>query len=158
MRKGMLILAAIASTTLIGCGSQPILSESGRNFFSTVQKCSDQDCKVMVTVNDCAKGDISVVDYVDMSSGPADKQRTVTWTITNESGYEFSKESFKFGIFIKLDGGDEFKNAQASGKTVTIKYDKKAHTDTNFYSYALTVRRTDGDKGFCKTKDPWMIT
>jgi hypothetical protein len=93
-----------------------------------------------------------------MTSGPSG-QRSVTWTITNNQGYEFSKESYKYGIFIKLDGGDEFKNVQITNgsKSLTINYTKQA-MGTAYYSYALTVRRTDGDKNFCKTLDPWMIS
>jgi hypothetical protein len=158
MRKGILILAAIASITLVGCGTRPFYHPGVKNPFLTTQTCDKQACDVNVTINDCAAGNMTVADILDMTPGPSGQQRTITWTITNESGYEFSKESFKYGIFIKLDGGDEFKNAQVNGKTVTIKYDKKAVTGTSAYSYALTVRRTDGDKNFCKTLDPWMIT
>src|SRR5260221_12205605 len=114
MRKVLLILAAIASATLVGCtvSIKPAYVPGFSNPFLTTTTCNVQDCPPLtVTVNDCATGNITVTDILDMTAGPANMQRTVTWTISND-GYEFSKETFKYGIFIKLDGGDEFKNVQ----------------------------------------------
>lgn len=148
------LLAAFASATLVGCASpgriKPIYP-----FARTVQ-CTTQDCSLNVTVTEKSDGTcvLDVADILDVKMGPSG-QRNLTWTIST-SGYEFSKESYKFGIFIKSNPDAEFKNVQitGSGKTLSIQFQ---HQRTGIdYSYALSVQRAN--KTFCETLDPWVIT
>lgn len=171
MRSGTLFLTAIASSVLIGCGSpglkpsyfqnRPVYVE---NLFSHNVHCDTKDCSLIVTVNDCAGGDIKVTSPsttdgpdLDMRAGPTNQERTITWKIVTP-GYEFSKESFKYGILIKSDPGDEFKDAQVSGDTLTLKYNKKATGSQGSYTYGLQLRSSRGDKAYCALLDPWLIS
>lgn len=160
MRIGTLFMVAIASATLVGCSSgrfKPLHIDGFPNpFYKTVQ-CTTQDCDVSVTVTEnmsTGTCTLDVADRLDLRL-PATGERNVTWTIAT-AGYEFSRESYKFGIFIKSDPRDEFKNVQitGSGKSLSIQF-KHQRTGID-YSYALTVRRTN--KTFCETLDPWMIS
>ena len=155
MRIGTLSLAALAAAALVGCATvKPMYYRGHTNPFYTVSNCTTQDCTVNVTV--VADGDTcvpSTVQILDVSQ-PAGA-RNITWTITTD-GYEFSKETYKFGIFIKNDPDEEFKNATTDGKNLKLRFEHSATGKE--YSYALTVRRTTGDKGFCKTLDPWLIS
>ena len=127
------------------------------NVFIKSVKCTTVDCSVSVTVTDDGSVcKLDVVEVLDVTEGPSGA-RNVTWTIDTQ-GYEFSKESYKFGIFVKSDPDEEFKNVQITGggKSLSLKFEHNAPGMA--YSYALTVRRTAGNKGFCKTLDPWLIT
>jgi len=153
---------------LIGCGSPRIIRPTDYTYFENplvrAVQCSTQDCPLVVTVNDCANGDIQITDPgmtagpdLDMRSGPTG-QRSVTWTIKTP-GYEFAKEPFKYGILIKSDPDDEFKNSQvtAGGDSLTIQYTKK-RTGRSNYVYGLQLRSTSGNKNFCALLDPWLIS
>lgn len=157
MRIGTLLLAAIAAVTLVGCGSPGTIKPIYFYPFAKTVQCSTQDCSLNVTVTENATTGtcvIEVADILDMKGGPAG-QRNVTWTITTP-GYEFSKEFYKYGIFIKSNPDDEFKNVQITGPGTSLSIQFK-HQQTGIdYSYALSVRRTN--KTFCETLDPWMIS
>lgn len=154
MRIGTLFLIVVGCAALAGCSS------TGRHMFNpfarTVQ-CTTRDCSLPVTVTENASTktcDLDVAEYLNVQGGPSG-QRSVTWTIDTD-GYQFSKESYKYGIFIKTDPYDEFKNVQitGNGKSLSIQFN---HQRTGIdYGYALTVRRSDGS--FCKTLDPWMLS
>jgi hypothetical protein len=161
MRIETLLPAAVAAAMLVACASpgphEPTHMRGSTVPFSTVHPCQTQDCSVDVavvaTANDCIP---TVVGIIDARGGVAGA-RNITWTITT-TGYEFSRESYKYGIFIKSDPDEEFKNVQITGdgKSLSLKFDRRATGKD--YAYALTVRRTSGDKGFCKTLDPWLIS
>ena len=163
MRIGTLFLAAIAAATLVGCSApgtiRPMYFPGGFNPFIRVVQCTQQDCSVTVAVTENSSANFCVPDVAEILdvSGGAAGQRNVTWTITTD-GYEFSKESYKYGIFIKSDPDDEFKNVQitGNGKSLSLKFEHQVTGKS--YSYALTVRRTGGNKSFCKTLDPWLIS
>jgi hypothetical protein len=166
MRSGTLLLAAIAAAVLVGCGSQRIRPTDYTyipNPFVKSAQCGTPACSLVVTVNDCANGIITVTDPetnsgpdLDMSTGSG--ARSVTWKIVTP-GYEFPKEPFKYGILIKGDPDDEFKNAHISGggDSLTLDYNKKG-TGTRYYVYGLQLRSTIGNKPFCALLDPWVIT
>jgi hypothetical protein len=156
MRIGTLVFAAVAAATLVGCATiKPMYVRGHYNPFYTVDQCTVQDCTVEVRVtadgNACT---LSTVQILDVSQPPV--ARNITWKLVTE-GYEFSKESYKFGIFIKNDPDEEFQNAQVNANgTLSLHF---AHTASGRdYSYALTVRKKGGDKGFCATLDPWLIS
>ena len=169
MRRGTLCLVAIGYVVLSGCSStspelfklHPVYLDVG------VSKiiCSTPNCSLTVTVNDCTKGDIQVTDPnlangpdIDISSGPTDQQRSITWTIAT-AGYEFSNEPFKYGIVIKSDPGDEFKNVKITnaGAALTIQFKKKG-TAKVYYRYGLQLRSTSSNKDYCQFLDPWLIS
>jgi hypothetical protein len=160
MRIRSLFLAAIASATLVGCGSpgriKPFYFDGFSPFVKTVH-CTTQDCSLTVTVTENSATGTCVLDVADILNVklPATGDRNLTWTIATD-GYEFSKEAYKYGIFIKSDPDDEFKNVQitGNGKSLSIQF-KHQRTGID-YSYALSVRRTN--KTFCETLDPWLIT
>jgi hypothetical protein len=154
-------MAAFATATLVGCAGsakvKPFYIEGMPNPFVKSVTCTAQDCDLTVTVVENADGTCipDVAPILNIKTGPAG-DRNVTWTLANDD-YEFSKENFKFGIFIKSDPREEFKNAQVTGggKALTLVFRHK-HTGID-YSYGLTVRRKV-DKSFCETLDPWMIS
>jgi hypothetical protein len=157
------LCAAIASVVLGACSStvvvRPMYFPGFFNPLVTNASCSMKDCSVPFKVIDCAEGKFDVPDVLDITTGPSG-QRSITWTIS-EGNYEFADEKFKYGIFIKGIAGSEFKNVQLTNgkKSLTIDFTKDADVSgAVFYQYALTVRRTDGNKKFCKTLDPWLIS
>jgi hypothetical protein len=161
MRIGTLSLAAVAAAALVGCASpgtfRPMYFPGYTNVFIKSVKCTTADCSLSVTVTeDGGVCKLDVAEVLDVTEGPVGA-RNITWTIET-AGYEFSKESYKYGIFIKSDPDEEFKNVQitASGKSLSLKFEHNAPGAA--YSYALTARRTSGNKAFCKTLDPWLIT
>jgi hypothetical protein len=99
------------------------------------------------------------IDPIDLSTGDHGG-KTVTWTIGTD-GYEFSNEAYKFGIFIKDDPFDEFKDAKvtANGKKLTISFNGRLTGKA--YRYAVTVRKSTANpkvhKEFCETLDPWLL-
>jgi hypothetical protein len=151
MRSGTVFLAVIACTALVACTSMKPY------FFSPTIGCTGHDCAALVTVtsigNACKPDDIMTIDL--KTGDPGEKK--ITWKIATP-GYEFSRESYKFGIFIKDDPFDEFKDANVpgSGDTLTIKFN--GNTMGRPYRYAITVRKATGNKAFCETLDPWMIS
>jgi hypothetical protein len=110
----------------------------------TVTENSDKTCKP------------NKVDPIEVTG--SNGIRTITWTIG--SGYKFSSESYKFGIFVKVDPQGKFKSAQIkqAGKVLELKFDhKKNEGDPQIiYDYGLTVQRDDDS--FCITLDPWLIS
>lgn len=160
MRSGTVCLAAIVCATLVGCASpgriKPMYFEGFPNLFVRAVKCTTPDCSVTVTVTENADGTcvLDVPDILDVKTGPAG-ERNVRWMIST-AGYEFSKEAYKYGIFIKTDPDEEFKNVQISGngRDLSLKF-RHQHTGID-YSYALTVQRAN--KTFCATLDPWLIS
>jgi hypothetical protein len=172
MRSGILFLTAIASSVLVGCGSPGLKPSYFQNRPVYVEDtppvlCPTQDCSLVVTVNDCAGGDIKVTDplmtagpNLNMKSGPTQLSRKITWKIVT-AGYEFADDSFKYGILIKSDPDDEFKNAQVTGSgkdTLTIQYTKNATGSQGQYTYGLQLRSSSGNKPYCALLDPWLIS
>lgn len=156
MRIGTLFLIVVGCATLVGCSSRVFVKPIFNPFARTVP-CTTRDCSLPVTVTENASTrtcDLDVAEYLNVQGGPSG-QRSLTWTIGTD-GYQFSRESYKYGIFIKTDPGDEFKNVQitGNGKSLSIQFN---HQRTGIdYGYALTVRRSDGS--FCNTLDPWLIS
>ncbi|PWT70949.1 MAG: hypothetical protein C5B46_08975 [Proteobacteria bacterium] len=154
---------------LVGCGPSyyfqrhPVYFE---NLFVKSVRCKDTQCALSVTVRDCTAGSGILVTDVNLNNGPdlnisegdASQTRTITWTIVTD-GYEFAKEPFKYGMFIKSDPADEFKNARITGggKSLSIDY-KKAANSAGSYTYGLQLRSTTGNKDYCAVLDPWMVT
>lgn len=152
MRTGAVLLAAFVGTGLIGCAGHRALDGGDKARL----QCAGKDCPVNVTVS--TTGSVCKPDAIpdlDLRTGdPGEKK--ITWTLPD--GYEFSRESYKFGLFVKSDPFDEFKDASVpgNGKTLTIKFN--GNVTGRWYEYAITVRRSTGNKPFCDTLDPWMIS
>ena len=74
-------------------------------------------------------------------------------------GYEFSRESYKFGLFIKSDPFDEFKDASVpgNGKTLTIKFEHHVPGRWYWNSASLCAGRPEASPSG-DTLDPWMIS
>ncbi len=153
MRTGTVLLAAFVGTVLIGCAAHHPLDGGDRQRL----QCTGKECTVNVTIS--ATGGVCKPDAIpDLDLRTADSgEKKITWMLATE-GYEFSRESYKFGLFIKSDPFDEFKDASVpgNGKTLTIKFEH--HVPGRWYEYGVTVRRSTGSKAFCDTLDPWMIS
>jgi hypothetical protein len=151
MRIGTLLLATVVSATLVGCASMH--PRDMHPDLSKAKKCNMATCDLQVTVKENSDGTCDpVVD--DLQFTGAERDRSVVWTIAGP--YEFSKESYKFALFVKDNPGDQFRGASTSGRTLTLKF---VHTPTPVpkkYAYVLAVRRTNGT--FCRTLDPWLIS
>ena len=160
MKTKGLVLAAVACATLAACGTtrhawKPFLYRA----FAHTQDCNVKDCPVDVTVGiNSSTGNCipAVVEVLNLRPGPAG-QRSIVWTITTP-GYEFSREDYKFGIFIKSDPFDEFKNVRITDANKKLSLDFANSATGKAYSYALTVRKASGAKEFCDTLDPWLIS
>ncbi|HVE49496.1 MAG TPA: hypothetical protein VNG69_07775 [Casimicrobiaceae bacterium] len=152
-----LVLAACATRDYSSPHRAALLTGPLASLWTTRADCNTATCMLDVTVgtNSTTGNCIPATTDVIVIAG-SHGQRTITWNITT-SGYEFSREDYKFGLFIKSDPGDQFKNVQITdgGRSLSIKFDKK--TPHRAHEYALTVRRNSGAKAFCDTLDPWMI-
>lgn len=153
MRIGTLFLSVVACAALAACS--PALMKP--NLFSQKIDCAGHDCAAKVTVssigNTCTPDPIFNIDLKTGDTG----EKKITWTMATD-GYEFSRESYKFAIFVKDNPFDEFKDVDVpgNGKTLTIKFNARS-TGRN-YRYAITVRKSTGNKDFCETLDPWLIS
>jgi len=175
MRSRTLCLTAVACVVLIGCATprsyyfqrHPLYVES---FLGRKVRCDDTQCTLTVTVTNCAASDGIQVTNPDMSAGPdidlshgdASRKRTITFNIAT-TGYEFARESFKYGILIKSDPGDEFSNARItnSGRSLSIDY-LKGNPSPGQYTYGIQLRSTtlnaSGGRDYCELLDPWLIS
>jgi len=122
--------------------------------------CAAAQCDAKVTVSDsggrCEPDYINPIDLRTGGGGP----KMIKWTL-DTPGYEFSREPFKFAILFETDPLDQFQDASVSkdGRTLTIRFNanpRKADEPQSF-KYAITVRKTDERKTFCKTLDPWLL-
>jgi hypothetical protein len=168
MRIETLCLTAVACAALVGCGPSYYFQRHPAYFenpFVKTVRCQDTQCALSVTVNDCTVGNGIQITDVNLTNGPdlnisggdATKTRTIKWTIVTD-GYEFAQDSFKYGILIKSDPANEFTNAHvmASGKSLSIDYNKKAQNSPGQYTYGLQLRSKTGD--YCVLLDPWLIS
>jgi len=156
MRIGTMLLAAAACSAAVACS---VLDQRPDRSSPRIS-CTGNRCDAAVTVTSsgawCKPDEIMPID---LSTG-AGGGKTVSWTI-GTPGYEFSNESYKFGIFIKNDPIDEFKDAKVieNGRKLVITFNGKRSDKA--YKYAVTVRRStpnkEGHKEFCETLDPWLI-
>ena len=160
MKSKSMVWAGIACAALTACGTTGRSSNPfAPHFFTARTECKVADCSIDVTVTQNAAAGTcipAVVPIIDVRPGPA-SQRRLSWTISTD-GFEFSREEYKYGIFIKSDPLEEFKDAQITngGKTLTLRFSNAIKGKT--YEYALTVRRSRGGKEFCETLDPWLIS
>jgi len=155
---GTLVVALVAGM-LAGCSSlSNIKPRDLPNVYTKSQPCNGEACDLLVTVLNCEEGRMDVAN-LDMRHN-SNNERTITWTLSEESdkNYEFSKESFKDGLFIKYEDGNQFKGATNAGKKITIKFTKDAQSTGHYIYYALTVRQKNEPKRLCRTLDPWMIS
>jgi hypothetical protein len=154
MRIGTLSLAALAAAALVGCA--PMTPRDMHPDISKARKCSATDCAPLeVTVNENVVTHTCEPVVDDLQFTGADGERTVHWRITTP-GYEFSKEHYKFAIFVKSNPEDKFNGASTSGATLSLRFKHKSTPSLKWYAYVLTVRRADGT--FCETPDPWLIS
>jgi len=164
MRIETLVLTAIACTLVSACGTESLLRPGGIfmhpfAWFGDNTPCPTE-CSITVTVKEDRSDKSCKPDYVlpiDVTGNNG--VRTITWKVGD--GYKFSNESYKFGIFVKVDPQGKFKSAQVQGqggKTLVLKFEhnKKEGEPKAIYDYALTVQRDDGS--FCTTLDPWLIS
>jgi len=157
MRIGMLVLAAITYAALAACTSTGTFMRPYAWYLSNIP-CPG-DCSVNVTVTENSVDKTCIPDSVDPIVVTGNNGiRTITWTLG--SGYVFSNESYKFGLFVKVDPQGKFKSAQVkqAGKALELKFDhnKRQGEPQAIFPYALTVQRDDGS--FCTTLDPWLIS
>ena len=158
MRIGTLLLAAVVSATLVGCAPMEPRDHYVPNPART-QNCNTRDCPpLVVTVkeNPAQHTCEAAVDDLNVSSGP-EGERSVEWKIATP-GYEFSKEPYKFAIFVKSNPNGKFKgaNTSTSGQVLSLKFVHKRTSTLKPYEYVLAIRRSDGT--FCETLDPWLIS
>jgi hypothetical protein len=160
MRIGTVLLAFIACGVLAACQTnsvKPQVNSAILDLSAPRIKCTGHDCAVDVTValigNKCTPDPILNIDLATGDTG----EKKITWKMATE-GYEFSGESFKFGIFIKDNPLNEFKDAKVPGNGQTLTMMFKGNASGNNYRYAITVRKSAGNKDFCETLDPWMIS
>jgi predicted small secreted protein len=151
MRIGTVPLVVMACAVLAACAPNAV-KPFGQNI-----KCTGHDCAADVTVS--SVGSTCIPDQIldiDLKTGDAG-YKTITWKMATD-GYEFSGESYKFGIFIKNNPFNEFKEANVlgNGKILVIKFN--GTSSGKDYRYAITVRKSTGSKDFCDTLDPWMIS
>jgi len=83
---------------------------------------------------------------------------SLNWTLAT-TGYEFSKEHYKFAIIIKTNPNDEFNTAvvTGNGQSLSLKFKHGAGSRGKQYAYALSVRPAGGT-AFCEWVDPWLIS
>ncbi len=96
------------------------------------QNCNTRDCPpLVVTVkeNPAQHTCEAAVDDLNVSSGP-EGERSVEWKIATP-GYEFSKEPYKFAIFVKSNPDGKFKgaNTSTSGQVLSLKFVHNTHVD-----------------------------
>jgi hypothetical protein len=153
MRIGTLSLAALAAAALVGCA--PMSPRDMHPDILKAKKCSTSSCELEVTVNENVATNKCEPVVQDLQFTGADGERSVEWKITTP-GYEFSREQYKFAIFVKDNPQDKFKGASTSGRTLSLRFNHKATPSLKWYAYVLAVRRADGT--FCETLDPWLIS
>lgn len=161
MNSKTMALAGLACAALTACSSTPPRhwNPFAPHYFTRNQECREATCRVDVTVTtNASTGQClpAVVPVVDMRAGPSGL-RTISWTIST-AGYEWSKEDYKYGIFIKSNPFDEFKNARITNGGKTLNLDFSNSSKGVVYEYGLTVRRDTGGKAWCDTLDPWLIS
>lgn len=151
MQKEARWFGLLAVVALAGCASMERAPDRSGPRIS----CNGNQCDATVTVSSsgttCKPDAIIPIDLATGRRGP----KSVTWILGTE-GYVFSDESFKFGLFIKDDPFDEFKDARvtANGRRLTITFNDRLPGKA--YRYAITVRRA-ANKEFCETLDPWLL-
>jgi hypothetical protein len=152
MKKGTRWVGALALITLAGCSTTERVPDRSVPRIS----CNGNQCDATVTVTStgaaCKPDGIIPIDLATGRRGA----KTVTWVMGTE-GYVFSDESYKWGLFVKDDPFDEFKDARvtANGRRLTITFNDRLPGKS--YRYAITVRRAGGAKEFCETLDPWLL-
>ncbi|HEY3180584.1 MAG TPA: hypothetical protein VGL25_17085 [Casimicrobiaceae bacterium] len=149
-RIGTLLFIAVASAVLVSCalpGFKPL----------DTNRCSGPECEISVTVISIGDSSCQAAPVGDIDATAAGEHR-ITWRMTTPN-FEFSGEPYKFGIFIKDDPDDDFKNAvvQGNGQTASLTLNHKKPGTR--YRYGINVRRSNViNKPFCEPLDPWLIS
>ena len=153
MRIGILFWAAIACAALAACSSTSPLLHSLVDFLPKTACTST--CSIAITIKE-GSGTCTIDDIPSIETSGPNGNRTITWTIAANDPYKFSEESYKFGIFVKVDPQGKFKTAKVKdqGKLLELVFEHKKNEGEPkiIYDYALTVQRNNNS--FCVTKNP----
>lgn len=106
----------------------------------------------------CELAAIPDLTVVDEETG----EKTISWLLP-ASGFEWSKEEWKFALFIQKGDNPVGKFGSVSismgGRKLEVRFAHvKDPSQRKTYKYALTARRTANPKQFCETLDPWIIS
>ena len=155
MRIKALVVSAILSGLVIGCGSVPPKGgqlDSGdmppQTIFNTT-RCNDDGCLVQIRVTGECKFDLD--PYVQLS-GYVGAIHGVVWVIKSKD-YVFSTDASAPALLPKVSGDTFFGKTAAIGRLLAVEVN--VASPSKVHGYALNIAKRTG--GACPKIDPFMV-